>query len=143
MIDLTTLRAIRAHLDARRLVGTRVIVEPPRYQGVTVVARVRAPHHAHRPDVEQRATRCVYAYLHPVVGGAAGAGWPFGRPLSSGEIHAALNRVTGVDLVEEVLLFGVDVATGQRTPQPLPRVELPVDGLFFSVGHQVRVEPPR
>ena len=138
-----TLDAIRAHLDRRRLVGTRVLVEPPRYQGVTVVARVRAAHHAHVPDVERRAVASLHAFLHPVVGGPDGTGWPFGRPLASGEVHAALNRVAGVDLVEDVLLFGVDVATGQRTAQPLPRVELPVDGLFFSVGHQVRVEPAR
>ena len=138
-----TLDAVRAHLDGRRLVGTRVVVEPPRYQGVTVVARVRAGRQAHALDVERRAIQCVYTYLHPVVGGPAGTGWPFGRPLAAGEIHAALNRVAGVDLIEDVLLFAVDVATGQRTAQPLPRVELPVDGLFFSVAHQVRVEPPR
>jgi len=45
--------------------------------------------------------------------------------------------------VEDVLLFGVDVATNQRGAQPLPRLDLPPDGLFFSVRHQVRVETAR
>ncbi len=138
-----TLEAIRRELDERRLVGTRVLVEPPLYQGVTIVARIRAARTANLGEVEQRATRCVYRYLHPVLGGPDGAGWPFGRPVASGEIHAALSTVAGIDLVEDVLLFGVDVATNQRGAQPLPRLDLPPDGLFFSVRHQVRVEAAR
>ncbi len=36
------LSAITASLDERRLIGTRLVVEPPVYQGVTVVARLAA-----------------------------------------------------------------------------------------------------
>ena len=35
-----TLAPVAAHLDERRVIGTRVVVEPPMYQGVTVVARL-------------------------------------------------------------------------------------------------------
>jgi predicted phage baseplate assembly protein len=138
-----TLESVRRALDERRLVGARVIVEPPVYQGVTVVARVRAWQTANQREVEERALRRVYQYLHPVLGGSRGDGWPLGRPLAAGELHAALSAVTGIDIVEDVLLFAVDVATGQRAAQPLPRMDLPPDGLFFSTGHQVRVEVAR
>jgi predicted phage baseplate assembly protein len=134
-----TLEVIRTELSKRRLVGTRVIIEPPLYQGVTIVARVRAWRTANVAEVEARANACVYRYLHPVVGGPNGDGWPFGRPLATGEIHAVLGSLVGVDLVEDVLLFGVDPATNQRAAQPSARLELPPDGLFFSVQHQVRV----
>src|SRR5262249_54164689 len=36
------LSAVASHLDLRRTIGARVVVEPPAYQGVTVVAMLRA-----------------------------------------------------------------------------------------------------
>ncbi|NBE84931.1 putative baseplate assembly protein [Micromonospora rubida] len=131
---------IRAFLDARRCVGARVLVEPPFYQGVTVVARVRA-----RPrvstsaaELRRRALRALYDYLDPVRGGPDGDGWPFGRPIQSGELHAVLQRVDGVDLVEEVRLFGADPTTGERG-EAVQRIELDVNAIAFSYAHQVRV----
>ena len=118
----------------------RVIVEPPLYQGVMVVARVRAWRTARAQDVEQRALTYIYRYLHPVLGGPAGSGWPLGRPLTPGEIHAALTGMPGVDMVEDVLLFGVSTETNQTAGQPSARLELPPNALFYSSGHQVRVQ---
>jgi len=39
----SSLEAIREHLDGARLIGTRVVIEPPMYRGVTIVAQLRAP----------------------------------------------------------------------------------------------------
>ncbi|GAB3805330.1 hypothetical protein GCM10027605_31120 [Micromonospora zhanjiangensis] len=135
-----TLDRIRAFLDSRRCVGARVLVEPPFYQGVTVVAQVRARPRAagSAADLRRRAVRALYDYLDPVRGGPDGTGWPFGRPVQSGELHAVLQRVDGVDLVEEVRLFGADPTTGDRG-EAVQRLELDVSALAFSYGHQVRV----
>jgi predicted phage baseplate assembly protein len=137
-----TLGAIQDDLVRRRVVGTRVVIEPPRYQGVTVVGRLRAWRTASESDLRHRTVVLLHRYLHPVHGGPDGTGWPFGRPLTPGEINAALTRVPGVDLVEEILLFGIDPVTNQRAQQPVPRLDLPENGLFFSVQHQVRIEVP-
>jgi len=135
-----TLERIRSFLDARRCVGARVLVEPPFYQGVTVVAQVRARPRAtaSTADLRRRALRALYDYLDPVRGGPDGAGWPFGRPVQSGELYAVLQRVDGVDLVEDVRLFGADPTTGERG-EAVQRLELGVNALAFSYGHQVRV----
>jgi hypothetical protein len=90
-------------------------------------------------NVERDAHAALYRYLHPIVGGPAGTGWPFGRPLTTGEIHAVLGTVRGVDLVDDVLLFGVDLATNQLAAQPSTRLEIPPEALFFSTQHQIRV----
>ncbi|MBO4210908.1 putative baseplate assembly protein, partial [Micromonospora echinofusca] len=131
---------IKAHLDARRCVGARVLVEPPFYQGVTVLARVRALPRAtvSHPELRRRATRALYDYLDPVVGGPDGTGWPFGRPVQSGELHAVLQRVDGVDLVEDVRLMGADPHTGERGAE-VQRLDLDGRALAFSYDHQVRV----
>ena len=130
---------IRAYLDERRCVGATITVEPPFYQGVTVVAKVRAKASTATDVVHDRATEALYRYLHPTVGGPAGTGWPFGRPIQVGEFFAVLQQLPGVDLVDEVLLFGADPTTGARG-DAVSRLELPANALAFSFAHQVRVD---
>ena len=84
----------------------------------------------------------LYAYLDPIYGGPDGAGWPFGRPVQAGDIFAVLQQLPGVDLVEDVRLFGADPISGQRG-NPVQRLDLPGNALPFSFGHQVRVTGSR
>ncbi|MFJ2948355.1 putative baseplate assembly protein [Streptomyces sp. NPDC087226] len=131
------LAAITASLDERRLIGTRLVVEPPVYQGVTVVARLSAaPGDTDR--VRAAALDALYAHLNPLAGGPDGTGWPFGRPVQYGEIFGVLQRATGNALVEEVRLFPADPVTGRRGA-PADRIDLAAGALVFSYQHQVVV----
>jgi predicted phage baseplate assembly protein len=132
------LSRISRHLDERRCLGARISVEPPFYQGVTVVAQLRARARTEPEALRARALRALTAYLNPIVGGPDGDGWPFGRPVQAGEVFAVLQRLSGVDLVEEVRLFGADPTTGERGGA-VQRLDLPSNALVFSYGHQVRV----
>jgi predicted phage baseplate assembly protein len=133
------LAAITASLDERRLIGTRLVVEPPVYQGVTVVARLSAaPGDTDR--VRAAALDALYAHLNPLAGGPDGTGWPFGRPVQYGEIFGVLQRATGNALVEEVRLFPADPVTGRRGA-PTDRIDLAAGALVFSYQHQVVVTP--
>lgn len=133
-----TLARIRDVLDERRCVGAQVLVEPPFYQGVTVVATLRGRGRAGFSLLRERALRTLYGYLNPVDGGPDGTGWPFGRPIQSGEVYAVLQRVEGLDLVEDVRLFGADPVTGERGAA-VQRIDLAPHALVFSYAHQVRV----
>ncbi|NGY63847.1 putative baseplate assembly protein [Lentzea sp. NEAU-D13] len=137
-VDQETLEKIARHLDARRCVGARVSVEPPFYQGITVVADLKARTGTPTEAVRARAMDALGDYLDPIRGGADGDGWPFGRPVHSGEVYAVLQRIAGVELVEDVRLFAANLVTGERG-QAVQRVDLPPNGLAFSYGHQVRV----
>jgi predicted phage baseplate assembly protein len=136
-----TLDRIVAHLDERRCLGARVVVEPPYYQGVTVVARVRARRGVDVSDLTGRAVQALYTYLDPLSGGPDRDGWPFGRPVQAGEVYGALQALHGVDIVEDVRLFGADPVTGERGGATT-RLDLPPHALVFSYGHQVRVSAP-
>ncbi|MFE7543016.1 putative baseplate assembly protein [Streptomyces platensis] len=125
-------------LDERRPVGTRLAVGPPFYQGVTVVATLHSFRAARADRVRAEALDALYAYLDPLTGGAHGDGWPFGRPLRAGEIFAALQRVPGVELVDEVLLHPADPLTGRRG-DATDRIELARSALLFPFDHRVRV----
>ncbi|MFJ9427703.1 putative baseplate assembly protein [Streptomyces sp. NPDC101249] len=131
------LRAVTASLDERRLIGTRLVVEPPVYQGVTVVARLAAPADA-VDRVRDAALGALFRHLNPLIGGADGTGWPFGRPVQYGDVFGVLQRATGHALVEEILLFPADPITGRRGA-PADRVDLAAGALVFSHQHQVVV----
>lgn len=132
------LAKIAARLNERRLLGARLVVEPPYYQGITVVARLTTAD----PEVNRintAALEALYRYLNPLRGGVDGTGWPFGRHVQAGEIFAVLQRVEGVALVDEVRLFPADPISGRRG-SPVERVELARHALVFSHQHQVVVD---
>jgi predicted phage baseplate assembly protein len=131
------LEAITTSLDERRLIGTRLVVEPPVYQGVTVVARLAAaPGDTDR--VRDAALDALFRHLNPLNGGPDGTGWPFGRPVQYGDVFGVLQRATGNALVEEIRLFPADPVTGRRGT-PSDRIDVAPGALVFSYQHQVVV----
>jgi predicted phage baseplate assembly protein len=135
-----TVGRIGRHLDQRRLVGTRVVVEPPAYQWVTVVVSLTALPGFPKDQVFNDALRALHRLLHPLVGGPDGTGWPIARAVQIHEVAAALAWIPGVDMAEEVKvrLFPADPSTGERG-QPADRIPLARNGLVYSYRHQVRV----
>lgn len=134
-----TLQRIGRRLDATRVIGTRVLVEPPVYRGVTVVAKLR-PRPASNPTrLQADALDALYHYFHPITGGPDRSGWPFGRPVHVGEVYSVLQGLRGTELVEDARLFGADPVTGQRG-QAVQRLVIEPHALVFSYEHQVLVE---
>jgi predicted phage baseplate assembly protein len=135
-----TLARVAARLDEVRVVGARIVVEPPMYRGITVVARLVARPRVNTDRVREDALRELYGFLSPLTGGGPdGEGWPFGRPVQAGEIFGRLQRVRGVELVEDVRLFSADPVSGVRGREAA-RIELEPNSLVFSYQHQIRVE---
>jgi predicted phage baseplate assembly protein len=132
------LTAITERLDERRLVGTRLVVEPPAYQGVTVVARLVVAGAGEVDRVREDALDALFGHLDPLRGGLDGVGWPFGRTVQYGEVFAVLQQVVGVGLVEEVRLFPADPITGRRGAA-VERIDVAHNALVFSYRHQVVV----
>ncbi|MGH9077293.1 MAG: putative baseplate assembly protein [Acidimicrobiales bacterium] len=134
-----TLATIVRYLDERRVVGARVLVEPPTYQGITVVTRIKGRARFSARSVEAEAVAALYRYFSPLTGGPDGTGWPFGRPLHAGEVYSVLQRIPGVEYVTDVRLFGADPITGQRG-DAVGRLDLGTNSLVFSHEHLVRVD---
>ena len=108
-----TLRRVAAALETRRVLGARVVVEPPVYQGLTVVATLRARRDADANAVREAALAALYRLYSP--SGWSGRGRLAVRPPAQyGEVFAALQRLPGVDLVDTVKLYPADPVTGVR-----------------------------
>ena len=135
-----TMQRIRDYLEERRMIGVQVAIEPPAYKGLTVVAKVHCGRRYSPEAVQTAATAALHRYLHPVIGGPDGTGWIFGRPVGLAEMLAVLDDVEGTDVVDEVLLFSADPATGERERRSMQRLQIGRDELPLSFGHQVFVE---
>jgi predicted phage baseplate assembly protein len=129
---------VRGYLDTRRMIGARVQITPPRYLGVTVIARLRARPNVDADELRRRAVMAVYEYFDPLRGGPDGTGWPFGRPVLLGEVFSVMQRLDGIDLVEDARLFPADPISGERG-DAVNRIDLDADALVFSYGHQIQV----
>ncbi len=134
-----TLQKITDRLEESRVIGTRAIVEPPVYRGITIVAKLKARSRANPTRLQEEALLALYEYFHPISGGPDGTGWPFGRPVNVGEVYSVLQQLRGTEMVEDARLFGADPVTGQRGQQA-PRLEVEPHALVFSYEHQVMVE---
>lgn len=137
-----TIQRIKTHLNQRRLVGTRVVVEPPVYRGITVVVGVGLLPGFQREQVRTDVVRVLNGLLHPLKGGSDGTGWPIGRAVQVHEVTAALAHIHGVNMAEKVTvqMFPVDPSTGERAREPADVVRLARNELVYSFGrHSVRV----
>ncbi|KQV73497.1 hypothetical protein ASC64_18855 [Nocardioides sp. Root122] len=98
------LARVRADLASVRTLGTRVFVVGPSYVRVGVTATVVVLPGGGVEAVLDAARDAVDRFLHPVTGGPAGRGWPFGRPVRRSEVLQLLDQVPGVDRVEGLVL---------------------------------------
>jgi predicted phage baseplate assembly protein len=134
------LERISTSLDARRLIGTRVLVTPPDYVWVTAVVSVTSRPQHDPKEVRTAVLQALYRHFHPLHGGPDGTGWPFGRHVQAHDLHATLAHVPGVDMSDEVSvgLFPAEPGSGRRE-RSVERVDLGPTSLVYSYEHQVRV----
>ncbi|GAA4609833.1 hypothetical protein BJY16_007530 [Actinoplanes octamycinicus] len=132
------LAAVRADLDGRRLLTTRVHVTGPFL--VPVGAEILV---ARRPDapVEPLRTRVVErltGFLDPL-------NWPFGRDVHVSELYQVLERTAGVDHVPEVFLIGGPdrlVLGPHQLPQPAADpARIVIGTTFVEVSVVLRAQP--
>jgi predicted phage baseplate assembly protein len=131
-------RDIVAELEPRRTVGARVLVEPPFYRGMTVVARLTAKSRVDTEQLQAEALHALYNFFDPISGGADGTGWPFGRTVNSGDVYSVLQSLPGTEIVDDVVLFTANPIERTRG-DAVQKIEIEPSALVFSYEHQVRV----
>jgi predicted phage baseplate assembly protein len=130
------LGAVRAFLERRRLIGTRIEVIGPSYLEVTARATVTADPGSAREGVRARVVDAVRQFFDPLAGGPDGTGWPLGRDVYRTEVLDVINRVEGVARVKDLEL----VAEGCGV---CSNVCVGRTGLVASGSHEITVEAAR
>ncbi|MFQ5873058.1 MAG: putative baseplate assembly protein [Dehalococcoidia bacterium] len=127
---------VRAYLNERRLLTTVLIISEPDYQWVSVEAKIKVKPRFNAKEVCHDVERRLYRFINPLGGGAEGSGWPFGRDLFASEIYSCIQSADGVEYAEEIHIFPVDPASGERG-KATQRVRIPPAGLLCSYRHEV------
>jgi predicted phage baseplate assembly protein len=133
-------RSVENFLNERRLLGTTLEVVTPKLMWVSITARVRLPEQsttAVQVETRRRAEAALYRYLNPYTGGPDGKGWTFGRDLHVSELYALLQRVPGIEFVDDLRISVRDPGSGSTPRDVSPRLALPPDGLVCSDAHRV------
>ena len=133
-------RSVESFLNERRLLGTTLEVVSPKLMWVSINARVRLPEQSTGPmqvETRRRAEAALYRYLNPYTGGPDGTGWAFGRDLHVSELYALLQRVPGIEFVDELHISVRDPGSGSTPHDVSPRLVLPPEGLVCSDAHRV------
>ncbi|MEW6172903.1 MAG: putative baseplate assembly protein [Bacillota bacterium] len=99
------LQTVKEHLNRHRLITTVVDVAPPRYVRVSVSLSVKADPGTEPGAVREDVVKALRDFLHPLRGGADGAGWEFGRGVFQSELYAVAAGVNGVDCVTGLSFF--------------------------------------
>ena len=120
------LRRVRAYLDDRRLISCIVSVVRPRYVDLSLtVELVRTPGGSSE-DIKAQVEFNLRKFLHPIVGGRNGRGWPFGRVLHKVDLYNVAEEITGVEFVDRVDILdedrGIKVESVKFGPTDLPHV---------------------
>jgi len=83
----------------------QIFVTGPDYVPVDVHATIVPVDPAEAGSVEQHAREALGEFLHPLLGGQEKNGWPPGRDVFLSDVAAVLERVEGVDYVEDLALL--------------------------------------
>ncbi len=97
------LTKVRNYLKPRCLLTTSLHVVAPKYLYITVRASITTQTGADKDEVECSVRTNVQRYFGSGIGeGPHAQGWPFGRPFYLSEAIALIDRIDGVDYVNQI-----------------------------------------
>jgi hypothetical protein len=107
-------RFLAEHAPADVAAAVHINVVGPDYLPVDVAATLAPRDPAEAGAVELRVRQALEEFLHPLRGGPERRGWELGRDLYLSDVAAVLERVPGVDYVQELALSLAGKLQGER-----------------------------
>jgi hypothetical protein len=98
-------QSVKAYLDARKLLTTRVHVVDPDYRDVVIEMTVAAEN----KSIGSIVNDSIVQFLDPVSGGEEGQGWLPGRKLYASDLYHLVEGIPGIDHVTSVTLDSPDL----------------------------------
>lgn len=123
-------RCVHDYVAVHALATVRLRVVPPDYVDLSVAARLVAADPSQTALVEARVRVALDTFLHPLTGGAEGAGWAFGQAVHLSRIAQVIEAVPGLDYAIEITLKVGEVVCGEQ-------VDIPADKLVAAGRHEL------
>lgn len=106
-------------------------VTGPQYVEVGVSAEIVPISIDMTATAEGKALETLKTFFHPLIGGAEGRGWEFGRKICIAEVFALLENIREIDYVKHLVLVVDGITTGAD-------VEIDPHALVVSGEHKIR-----
>lgn len=118
-------KKVREYLEAHSantLTGAEkhIYVDGPSYVGISVSADVFVISIDIASEVEREVMRKLTKFFHPLTGGPEEMGWEFGRDVSASDIYALLEKIKGVDHVENLKFTYEEAISSCKPPYEEP-----------------------
>jgi hypothetical protein len=135
------LQTVKHQLDRHRLITSEIHVIAPEYIKITVHAVVVVE--AHLQNEADKIINILNEYIQPLDHhdhhAAFKQGWEFGRTVYKGDIYGEINRIQGVEYVQDLWLIAegtgiIKAANGD--------IQIPPHGLVYSGDHQIEIRSP-
>jgi len=126
------LRNVCACLEPRRTITAELFVLKPTYTTVSVAAELVVTDDADVTEVVSRVDKLLLTYFHPLTGGDAGSGWPFGGTIFYSKVYQRVSNETGVASITRLVLTVDDIEQPLCTDVPIA-----TNALTTSVSHSV------
>jgi hypothetical protein len=115
-------RYIAARAPAALVAAGGIYITGPQYQPIDVAARLIPRDTSQAGAVASSARQALLAFFHPLRGGPLGRGWEPGRSVYLSDVAALLERVAGVDYVEDLALLVDGGLQGEHARIPAGRL---------------------
>lgn len=132
----TVQQSLADHAPATPAGLDHIVVRGPSYVTADVAVDLAATGGS-ISELEERARTAVRSFLHPLSGGSAGDGWPFGTLPCRSDLYELLEGVDGVDHVEKLTLTFRTKASTVRVEEGEPTPDTSPDALVHSGSHAV------
>lgn len=128
--------ALKAYLDERRLLTTRLDVRSPAYQWITVKVKLRATPGSDVEKLKAEVLRRLYRFINPLTGGPEGKGWPFDRPLYVSDVYQCLQGTPDIQFIRVVEMYKASTS-GEASGGPIETLEALAHSTIASGKHEV------
>jgi len=135
-LDHDHVEALTTYLDERRMLTTRLDIRSPAYYWVACDVQLRAAPGADRGAVEAEVLARLHRFLNPLVGGASGEGWAFGRDLFVSDVYQCLQGIRNVQFIRSVEMYAAQPGGAPRG-DPVESLEVIAHGVIASGEHTV------
>jgi hypothetical protein len=134
---------VTAYLTERKIIGTTLRVESPKYKRIHVVMEValKPSFSGNFNDVEEAIKKKLNDFVHPLFGLDDRSGWEIGRTLHESELYYLIEDLPDVDWVQNLQLYESEADDKSETlPEERPdrhpekRIEIGPDFSFPSFG---------
>jgi hypothetical protein len=125
------LEKVRGDLTRRCPLTTRLHVSEPHYVPITVHLDVYVFPDQIEATIRKEIEAELSTFFNALVGGADGAGWPFGRAVYVSDLYALLDGIPGVDYITG-LASGDPIETNDDSSNR--RIKAVIDGAEIFIG---------